>query len=90
MNRKCSFPFFFKIPKTISHSTQKENMQTLYIYHGPFVTEGKRSRDGNSSPSSVIYWTNQSKAYNPMIFSDWLTILRPGWRQVAVHYSASS
>jgi hypothetical protein len=36
-----------------------------------------------SSFSSVIYWTNQSKADSVMLFCDWLTILRPAWRQLA-------
>jgi hypothetical protein len=63
------------------------------FYHCPFVTKGTRSSDGNSprpSSPSVIYWINQSKAYNSMLFCDWLTILRLYWRQVAVHCSAYS
>ena len=48
--------------------------------------------NGKSPPlsPSVIYWTNQNKAANSMLFCDWLTILRPGWRQVAVHWSANN
>ena len=40
--------------------------------------------------SFVIYWTNQSKAEHSKLPCDWLTKLRPGWRQVAVHWTANS
>ena len=64
----------------------------IFFYPSLLIIEGRWSRDCCFSlPSSPnIYLTNQITADNSMFFCDWLTILRQGWRQVAVHFSVNS
>jgi hypothetical protein len=80
----------------IKKLNKTEQTELTNFYHCPLV---KRGRDQHMaillsffspSPSPVIYWTNQSKADSAMLFCDWLTKLRPPWRQVAVNCSANS
>ena len=61
-----------------------------YFLPQPLLSEGMWSTFGNYlPPSPVIYWTNQNEADKSKLCCGWLTILRPGWHQVAVQCSTN-
>ena len=78
----------------VSWTVPETRRRYILFTTAPLLHEGTWSSDGNFPPSSppppAIYWANQSKADNSMLFCDWLTKLTSGWRQVAVQCSTNS